>query len=795
MTTLKVFISSRMSELAAERQAVADLLPTLDFNGIRLETWRFETDAPASSKTIREVYLDALYNSDLVIGLFWKTLGEWTADEIMKSGERNIERHIYIKKTRPDSDEDQSPELRQFLEWQHHDSVRFGFTTKWFYNTEELLESVRFSIEQWLLTRQMTQNSVSAVMVRSPLDVPDQARRLIGREALVMEALDALAYGDQVLLNGLGGVGKSVTAAEIAVQYMEQSQKYVMWVEVGDAQTLQVFDAMTKVLGTQRDLSALSRLEREQQIRHMLKDIDALIVFDDVWNGITLQDVLRAVPRDMPVLATSRLRIPLDTIINVAPLSQEAAFEMLSYHSRIKNLAEDPAAERLIGLLGAHPYALEIAGRTLRVDRIDAATMVERIAQAPHRIKMPANFGEAGRTGIKSLLDASIDVLSPNLHMTFMVMGGLFQPMATAELVARTLHQNPDSVEKNLNDLVERGLVEKIERESVEYYRLHDLAYSYAGTLLAAEMKTWKVEDLILACRDFADVHRENVHVLDIEQGNLLEAASRAITKEQPKVLVDLMDALIGTYLTSRGYSLKFLELLSAAIDMMKIHGFEPAQLHRFYSKQGNILYHHGNYEAALGAYQAALDIARVEEMKTREVVLLASVGKVYAQLHDPQAIPVLEQAEALAQELDDEYWLGMVYEMQGFQAQVVEDYERCREIYQQNVALGRRIEDPVTEFFALLNLGSAELHLQSFEDARSFHQQALELAQQHDILPWVALAYFGLGQDHHGLGDAESAGDYLNKSIRIFKKHGLFARVQEVKQYMDTHGYKEVEN
>jgi hypothetical protein len=48
-TTLDVFISSKMVELKAERDALYDLLPTLDYGDIKLHAWVFEEDAPASA--------------------------------------------------------------------------------------------------------------------------------------------------------------------------------------------------------------------------------------------------------------------------------------------------------------------------------------------------------------------------------------------------------------------------------------------------------------------------------------------------------------------------------------------------------------------------------------------------------------------------------------------------------------------------------------------------------------------------------------------------------------------------
>ncbi len=57
-TELHIFISSKMRELAPERQALQDLLPALDRETFRLRTWAFEQNAPASNKSIRDVYLD-----------------------------------------------------------------------------------------------------------------------------------------------------------------------------------------------------------------------------------------------------------------------------------------------------------------------------------------------------------------------------------------------------------------------------------------------------------------------------------------------------------------------------------------------------------------------------------------------------------------------------------------------------------------------------------------------------------------------------------------------------------------
>ncbi|GIV81058.1 MAG: hypothetical protein KatS3mg051_0412 [Anaerolineae bacterium] len=60
---LYVFVSSKMRELAAERQALRELIPALSNDVVTLQAWVFEEDAPATDRSIRQVYLDALKRS------------------------------------------------------------------------------------------------------------------------------------------------------------------------------------------------------------------------------------------------------------------------------------------------------------------------------------------------------------------------------------------------------------------------------------------------------------------------------------------------------------------------------------------------------------------------------------------------------------------------------------------------------------------------------------------------------------------------------------------------------------
>src|SRR6185436_12924277 len=118
--------------------------------------------------------------------------------------------------------------------------------------------------------------------------------------------------------------------------------------------------------------------------------------------------MVNALPRNMPLLVTSRHRFPLDEIIEVGELKQDEALNLLNFHVRGRNFSNDFDAIRLCEILGYHAFALEIASKSLKVYQITPAELLGQVENAPHELNMPAKFGELGRIGIKSLLDASV---------------------------------------------------------------------------------------------------------------------------------------------------------------------------------------------------------------------------------------------------------------------------------------------------------------------------------------------------------------------------------------------------
>lgn len=786
-TDLHVFISSKMQELAPEREALHRLLPTLGNELVTLRPWVFETDAPAADRSIREVYLDALKQSALYIGLFWNEYGEWTIDEFERATEWAIDRHIYVKDV--DSAR-RDPRLIAFLEAQS--DVLAGITPKWFKTVDELCEQVRKSIAIWLQDRLARRpGAASAVLAESGDDVPNLPRKLIGRRAAVERVRALLDDGGRVLLQGFSGMGKSALAATVAADWIDDGRGAVLWLHTGSEKARSICEALARPLGGQPAVAGAADAERPKVLRRLLAESGAsLLVLDDVWDGPALFEVLKAVPRQMSVLVTSQHRYALDQIVEIGRLEPADARAALAYYAGRSGEA-DGAADELCRQLGYHAFALEVAGKMLKVDQIDTAELLQRIAAAPHALAMPGEFAEEGRTSVTELLNASLYALDEPVREVFLAFGLLFTPGATVDLLARLMARDQAAVADALTILHRRGLAERVPEADGRpaSYRVHDLAYSYAATIAARQARDRA--PVIAACLAFARAHEAEVEALDVEIGNLLGAAERASQDGDRASLVEMMRALCGPYLAARGHTLAFLHLLDAALRAAEELG--PAQdetRHFLLGKRGNIAYDRADLPGALDAYQQALELARRLNRRDRQALLLCAVGKVRADQGADDAPAHFDAAYQIAQELDDSYLLAFVLEHQGYYAQSRGDYEGARRAFAHEAALAEKMQDAETHFFALINLGSAEHLLGQYGDALAHHRRALEIAQAGANRIWRAHALQSMGEDYHRLDDHSQARSCFASALALFRESGMHAKAAEVEAYMQSADY-----
>jgi tetratricopeptide (TPR) repeat protein len=772
-TVLNIFISSKMVELKAERDAVFKLIPTLDYGDIKLHAWLFEEDAGASSEAIRRIYLDTLQNSALYVGIFWQEHGKWTIDEFDRATEWGLERHIFVKDVEANK---RDPNLTAFLNKQG--DVKRGITAKWFTGKNEnqqianLCAAVKKSLDIWVEKyRSGPRGESSACIYETSSAILERPRKLIGRDEELKTAKVFLVSGEQVLLQGFSGIGKTALAAEIAAQYTP-----LIWLRAGRNNETELFEALARPFNAQEAIAKESGLGKVHMMRSILAQSSIkLVVLDDAWNGQALQVVMQAVPPNIALLVTSRRRYGLDRIITIGDLDPNQSLELLAHYAK-QNYLNDTNAAELCKKLGYLPFALRLAGLNLKMNQWNPYQLIIRIDNLSEDLTVPLDFIESGRETVAKLIQVSLSALDNEIRKIFLMFGAFFATQMTPEILflysivspemidlqlktvrgmspnlqcipdkqlwsqilRHILNQiNPNPIQKTLEVLYLHGLVERQPDNDVSIvsYRIHDLAYSY----VKAQNSNSQHMNALQACLAYVEHYNEpllqNFMALYPELDNLMGAVAWAFEIERYAEVEEFASKLYSEsqFLIYRGFYTEAVILLNQAAESAKRVGNRHNQLHHI-SNLGSAISSLGQLDESINYYKQALNIS-------------CEIGDQIGEWH----------------QLTN---LGVVYNDLGLLNNAIDYYQRALKIVCD-------IGDQQGQISILTSLGLAYNNSGYKKKAMSCHYKALTIGREiGDRLEEGAnLGY--LGRIYTDLGQIKKAIKYLNQSVIIFHKLG----------------------
>ena len=234
MTTtqpLSLFISSKMAELAEERQAVQRALKNYNMYG-----WLFEKDAGARPESIQQTYLEEVASCDIYIGLFWQGYGQYTIEEFEKA--RALHKPCLVYEKHVDI-EQRDPQLTTFLRSIQQVTDPRGLTVRRFQTARELAEQVSQDVMHLLITDFRKSRKQPPVW-----NIPYRRNPFFtGREDVLQQLHEYFTQAKTAALTqppaitGLGGIGKTQVAVEYAYRYKEAYHD-VFWVNATSRETL-----------------------------------------------------------------------------------------------------------------------------------------------------------------------------------------------------------------------------------------------------------------------------------------------------------------------------------------------------------------------------------------------------------------------------------------------------------------------------------------------------------------------------------------------------------------------------
>src|SRR5215469_11227454 len=488
---LRVFVSSTLEELAAERSAARAAIEQL-----RLAPVMFEAGARAHPP--QEVYRAYLAQSDIFVGIYWQRYG-WVGPGMAISGLEDelrlaaqMPRLLYVKVPAPGME----PGLEQML-----DGIRAegGTAYKRFSSARELRRLIASDLAMMLAERFGGPGRAA----RWPA-IPSPATGLVGRDADVAEVTRMLtaARGRLVVLTGAGGAGKTRLALAVANQTQGQWADGTAFVDLSPVSDPRLVpDAIASALGLvgQGRERPLDTLERGLAGRNMLLVLDN---FEQVLAAApAVAGLLQSAP-GLRVLVTSRvvLRLRGEQEWRVDPLGVPppgSALAVLAeapavrlFVDRVRDVqpgftltAQNAAAvAELCRRLDGLPLALELAAASMRL-----LTPEQILARLPGQLEHPGAVADLpGRQQtLTGTIQWSHDLL-PAPAQRMLARLSVFAAPFTADAAEAVAGQEDRDAVQDLATLLDNSMVSPAGRPDGERaFRLLDPIRHFAAAQLA----------------------------------------------------------------------------------------------------------------------------------------------------------------------------------------------------------------------------------------------------------------------------------------------------------------------
>jgi hypothetical protein len=180
----------------------------------------------------------------------------------------------------------------------------------------------------------------------------------------------------------------------------------ILWLRVGSHSAEQVYHALAGPFGeVQTIATAFHSGNAAAALQDLLdKSRATLLVFDDVWwNRRAFGEVLQTLPKQLPIVATSRQRFSdMSAIHDVADLELADALALLGHHAH-GDYSDDETMAEVCRRLGGHAFSIERAGKLLERRRWSSAKLLEAVSQdAPQTFNIP-DYGSKERVSVQSL--------------------------------------------------------------------------------------------------------------------------------------------------------------------------------------------------------------------------------------------------------------------------------------------------------------------------------------------------------------------------------------------------------
>lgn len=595
----------------------------------------------------------------------------------------------------------------------------------------------------------------AAVVVTSNL--PPRNPHFTGRATLLDEVADSLRSGPVAVtaVHGLGGVGKTQVALEVAYRGRDRGAYHLIW-WIRAESTLTLTDDLA-ALAPELDVP----IEREQErtvaaVLAALRRRDRwLLVFDNAPNSDDIQRWLPSGPGHVLITSRERAWTGLARTVGVEEFSRAESVDYLAKHAGATLAGQTPGVlDELAATLGDLPLALAQATAYLTrhglsvtgylrlyQDRKTAARLLATgLPGYPHSVATTwlIHFEELAERQPAALellrFCAFLDPDDINLELLLsrpdLLAGRLTGRLAEAA-------QNPATQLELVGELAATGLVTRLDDFRV---RMHRLVGQVTRQQLAADdaqaQRSWAGHVMRLVSRLFPDEswYPESWSVC----ADLAAHVTALESHGAPANVTGLALDHLGRYLDGRGKLRDAIAVLHRAVVVWETaFGNLRPQLADSLNSLGIVQLELDLVEEAQSTLDRAISVAKTTygSRHPRFALILTSLGMVEERRGQPKraralyrrALTILESAGE-SDSVDTAQVLGNL----GNVLRTLGDLDGARSGYERAIVIFTAVYGPEhpTVAAALTNLGAVQTRLNQIEDAKHSITRALRIKE-----------------------------------------------------------------
>jgi predicted ATPase/DNA-binding SARP family transcriptional activator len=549
----------------------------------------------------------------------------------------------------------------------------------------------------------------------SKTNLPHPASSFVGREQELAELLSRIeGEARLVTLTGPGGSGKTRLALEAAASLVPAYKAGVFWVGLA---TLRDAALVTETIS--QTLGARDGLAEHIGEREMLVLVDNLEHVIDA--APELSKLLSACP-NLTLLVTSRelLRVAGEVEYPVPPLAEPEAVDLFYERSQLE--PTDQIAELCVRLDNL-PLGIELAAA--RTKALSPAQILERLSRRLDLLRGGRDADPRQQT-LRATIEWSYDLLTADEQQLLSRLS-VFAGGCTLEAAEEVCGADADI----LQSLVEKSLLRFSNERYSMLETIRDFALEQLRIKKGLDSMRRRQVDYYLPLTEQAErdgnLGRRVAEWLEwaaAEHGNLREALGYLNESGNCEQELRFAAALEGYWVAS-GHIAEARQRLGDALGRPERQ--PPAARAKALQGLSYVSSIQGDHEQALSAAEECLRLQRQLGDKVGEAWALENLSIAYKLVDDRDtARTYLEASGALFRELEE--WSGVLTYLNnsGDLALIEEDYERAIALFEEGLALHRRLGRGEGRSL-LANLGFALFAQGRLAEARSPLRRLLE--------------------------------------------------------------------